>query len=157
MPDRAVDRALTLGRMSSSLPFLKKAAVEILRAEYETSDAAANAIPSALVSYYQSANPEVARTRAADIAEAGEVLADIYSRNVFPELGVKWGTYPDNRGHKDFPGCFRCHGGEHVAASGEEITNNCFRCHYPAAVGETKPEVLELLGVDKLLKQLEKK
>jgi len=85
------------------------------------------------------------------------VLADIYSRNVFPELRVTWGTYPDNRGHQDSPGCFRCHGGEHKTAAGEEITNNCFRCHHPAAVGETDPQVLELLGVDKLLKKLGKK
>lgn len=79
------------------------------------------------------------------------------SGSALPELGVKWGTYPDNRGHQTSPGCFRCHGGEHVTASGEEITNNCFRCHHPVAVGETKPEVLELLGVDRLLKQLRKK
>jgi hypothetical protein len=75
---------------------------------------------------------------------------------VFPELGVTWGTYPDNRGHQASPGCFRCHDDEHVTASGDTITQNCFRCHYPAAVGETQPEVLQLLGVDKLLIELQK-
>jgi hypothetical protein len=156
MPDSAVDRALMLGRMSSGLPFIKKTSVELLKVEYPSSDAAAIEIPKALASYYRSSYPDVARARAAEIAEAGTVLADIYSRNVFPELGVTWGTYPDNRGHEDFPGCFRCHGGEHETASGEKLTNNCFRCHHPAAVGETKAEVLELLGVDKLLKKLQK-
>ena len=156
LPDRAVDRALMLGRMSSTLPFLKKKAVEILQAPYETSAAAAAAIPAALASYYQTSHAEVARSRASDVAQAGEVLADIYSRNVFPEVGVNWGTYPDNRGHQGFPGCFRCHAGEHATESGEKITDNCFRCHYPAAVDETKPEVLELLGVDRLLKNLQK-
>jgi nitrate/TMAO reductase-like tetraheme cytochrome c subunit len=155
MPEPAVDRALMLGRMSASLPFLKKQAVEILKAEYASSEAAATAIPAALKSFYQSENPELSRTRADDIAEASEVLADIYSRNVFPELGVTWGTYPDNRGHEDFPGCYRCHGGEHKTASGETITNNCFTCHSPVAVKETDPKILELLGVDKLLKELE--
>ncbi len=156
LPDQAVDRALMLGRMSPTLPFLKKTAVEILEAGYQSSAAAAAEIPSKLASYYGTAHPEAARTRAAEIAEAGEVLADIYSRNVFPELGVTWGTYPDNRGHEGFPGCFRCHGGEHETAAGEKLTNNCFRCHHPAAVAETQPEVLELLGVDKLLKRLQK-
>jgi hypothetical protein len=156
MPGRAIDQALTLGRMSGSLPFLKKAGLEILRKEYASSAVAATEIPAGLAAYYETAHPEVSRERAAEVAEAGEVLADIYSRNVFPELGVKWGTYPDNRGHQDSPGCFRCHGGEHIAASGEKITDNCFRCHHPAAVGETKPEVLELLGVDRLLKGLQK-
>jgi len=157
MPSRAIDRALTLGRMSLSLPFLKKEGVAILAAGYADSAAATEAIPAALKSYYETSHPEIARQRAEDIAEAGQVLADIYSHNVFPELGVDWGTYPDNRGHEDFPGCFRCHDDEHVTQSGEKITNNCFRCHFPAAVGETNPEVLQVLGVDRLLKQLESK
>ncbi len=157
MADRAVDRALLLGRMAASLPFLKKTAVEILQTEYPSSEVAAEQIPAKLASFYESANPEVSKTRAADITEAGSVLADIYSRNVFPDLGVTWGTYPDNRGHHDFPGCFRCHDGEHVAASGETITNNCFHCHFPAAVAETDPKVLELLGVDRLMKGLNKR
>jgi nitrate/TMAO reductase-like tetraheme cytochrome c subunit len=157
LPDHAVDRALTLGRMSTSLPFLKKQGVEILRAGYASSAEAAAEIPIALESYYRTSHPEVAQARAQDIAQAGQVLADIFSRNVFPELGVDWGTYPDNRGHQHFPGCFRCHGGEHVAADGEELTNNCFRCHFPSAVDENRPEVLELLGVNRLLEQLESK
>jgi hypothetical protein len=148
---------MLLGRMSSSLPFLKKTAVEILKAGYASSDAAAAAIPAALTAYYEKSHPEVAKTRAADVKDAGDVLADIYSRNVFPELGVDWGTYQDNRGHEDFPGCFRCHDGKHVTSTGEQLTNNCFKCHFPAAVGETKPEVLQLLGLDDLVNKLEKK
>jgi nitrate/TMAO reductase-like tetraheme cytochrome c subunit len=157
MPERAVDRALLLGRMSSSLPFLKKTALEILKKGYADSDAAAAAIPAAVAQYYHESHPDVARERAADVKEAGAVLADIYAHNVFPELGVDWGTYPDNRGHQDFPGCFRCHDGKHATAAGEQITNNCFRCHYPAAVGETKPEMLQLLGLDELVHNLQKR
>jgi nitrate/TMAO reductase-like tetraheme cytochrome c subunit len=157
MPDRAVDKALMLGRMSASLPFLKKTAVGILKTKYASSEEAATKIPAALASYYQANHPQITSTRAGDITEAGKVLADIYSRNVFPALGVDWGTYPDNRGHQSFPGCFRCHDGEHKDASGQEITNNCFSCHFPSAVGETNPKVLELLGADRLLRGLEKK
>jgi len=157
LPERAVDRALTLGRMSRNLPFLKQQGVAILEAGYATSAEAAERIPTALASYYQSEHPQLADERAEAIAEAGAVLADIYSRNVFPELGVDWGTYPDNRGHEDFPGCFRCHDGELATAAGEKLTNNCFVCHFPAAVAETEPEVLELLGVNRLLNQLDSK
>jgi nitrate/TMAO reductase-like tetraheme cytochrome c subunit len=154
-PDRAVDQAITLGRLPHDLPFLKKVSVEVLTAAHEGE--AATAIPAALEAYYGANHADVARERAADIAEAGGVLADIHSRNVFPELGVTWGTYLDNRGHQTSPGCLRCHAGEHVAASGEAITGNCFRCHYPSAVGETKPEILEILGADRLLKGARKK
>jgi hypothetical protein len=157
MPDRAVDQAITMGRLSPTLPFLKKTAVEILTAEYATREAAATQIPAALSAYYTSEHPAVANARADEVAEAGRVVADIHARNVYPDLKVTWGTYPDNRGHQTAPGCFRCHDGEHVASSGETITNNCFRCHFPAAVGETQPEVLEILGVDRLLQKQHKK
>ncbi len=156
-PERAVDRALTLGRISTGLPFIKKQGVAILEQSYVTSAAAAESIPAALKAFYEQELPEVARTRAEDVAQAGRVLADIYSRNVFPELGVDWNTYPDNRGHEAFPGCFRCHDDKHVTEAGETITKNCFRCHFPSAVGETNPEVLELLGINRLLKQMEVK
>jgi NapC/NirT cytochrome c family, N-terminal region len=157
LPERAVDWAMTLGRIPTNLPFIKMKGVAILKAGYASSEAAAEAIPAALKAFYEGEHPEVASSRAEDVAEAGRVLADIYSRNVFPELGVDWGTYPDNRGHEDFPGCFRCHDDNHVTEAGEKITNNCFRCHFPSAVGETNPQVLELLGVNRLLKQVEVK
>jgi NapC/NirT cytochrome c family, N-terminal region len=157
LPGPAVDRAITLGRMSVSLPFLKKTAIEVLKAGYVSSEAAAQAIPAAVEAFYQKEQPQVAKERAADVKEAAAVIADIYAHNVFPEFGVDWGTYPDNRGHENSPGCFRCHDGEHSATGGETITKNCFRCHFPAAVNETKPELLELLGVDNLLKKLQKK
>jgi nitrate/TMAO reductase-like tetraheme cytochrome c subunit len=155
--DRAVDQAFMFGRMSLSLPFLKKKSVEILESEYPSSAAAATEIPARLAASFAADDPELARSRASDIAEAGQVLADIYSRNVFPEFGVTWGTYPDNRGHETSPGCFRCHDGEHVDDKGEAITRSCFRCHFPSATDETRPEVLETLGVDRSLQQLDKK
>lgn len=157
LPDRAVDDAITLGQMSASLPFLKKTSVEILKTEYESSAAAAQAIPAALLAYYEKEHPTVFQARRTDIEEAGAVLAEIYGRNVFPELKVNWGTYPNNLGHEDFPGCYRCHDEDHKTADGKELTKNCYRCHFPAAVGENEPEVLETIGVDRLLKRLKKK
>ena len=155
--DDAVDRAITLGRVSATLPFLKKTAVEILKAGYADSAAAAAAIPAAVAAWYQKNHPEVASKRAADVEEAGRVVADLYSRNVFPEYGVDWGTYPNQLGHTSTPGCYRCHDGEHVTADGEKITNDCFKCHFPSAVDEQKPEVLKLLGLDSMLQKLRKK
>jgi nitrate/TMAO reductase-like tetraheme cytochrome c subunit len=157
LADQAVDRAITLGRMSSSLPFLKKTAVELLKAEYKTSDAAAAEIPKGLASYYEKNYPDVFKTRASDVQAAGSVLADVYSRNVFPELGVTWGTYIDNSGHRSSPGCFRCHDDEHATTSGDKITKNCFRCHFPSSVDDAQPEMLELLGLDRMLHDLKSK
>ena len=99
----------------------------------------------------------VASAKAAEIKDAGAVLAEIYAQNVFPELRVTWGTYKDNIGHQTSLGCLRCHAGEHSTAAGEQITKNCFRCHFPASVDDANPQVLEMLGLDKMLNQLEKR
>jgi hypothetical protein len=157
LPERAVDQAIQLGRISNSLPYVKKASMEILKKEYASSEAAASEIPAALTAFYDKTNADVARTRADDVRAAGAVLADIYSRNVFPDLGVTWGTYPNNLGHQDYPGCFRCHDDDHVNTAGKAITKNCFVCHFPSAVGDDNPEVLKLLGLDRMLEKLQKK
>lgn len=155
--DAAVDQALALGEISVGLPFVKMKAVEILNAEYETSDEAAQKIPAALIEYYRSEHPAILAERKEVIEEAAQMLADIYSRNVFPDLAVTWGTYPDNRGHEDFPGCFRCHEGDHKTAAGEVINKDCFVCHNATAMEETDPEILKQLGLLKPLKRMEKR
>ena len=71
----------------------------------------------------------------------------IYNRNVFPDLKVTWGTYPNNLGHTDFPGCFRCHDSSHTAADGKTISQDCNACHEPLAMEETAPEILKTLGI----------
>jgi len=157
LPDRAVDKALTLGRMPASLPFLKKAAMQVLKTEYASSAEAAQRIPADLLAWYEREQAETARTRGQELREAGAVLADIYAHNVFPELKVTWGSYLDNSGHQSSPGCLRCHAGEHKTPAGEELTKNCFRCHFPSAVEDTDPQVLQMLGVDQMLHALEKR
>ena len=61
-------------------------------------------------------------------------------------MNVGWGTYPNNLGHMDFPGCFRCHDDD-VAAGGRTITNDCDACHNLRAIDEADPKVLVDLGM----------
>jgi hypothetical protein len=68
-------------------------------------------------------------------------------RNVFPDMKVSWGTYPNNLGHQDFPGCFRCHDGSHSAADGRSIPNDCDTCHKVLAMEEQNPKVLADIGL----------
>jgi len=42
---------------------------------------------------------------------------------------LTWRTFPNNVGHKDFPGCFRCHDGKHVNEKGDAIRLQCTLCH----------------------------
>ena len=90
------------------------------------------------------------------MASAATTLAGIYNTNVFPDLGVTWGLYPNNLGHQTFPGCFRCHDEEHKAADGKTITQDCSACHEAVAVDESNPEVLKTLGLDAKILALRK-
>ena len=79
--------------------------------------------------------------------QAASTTADIYLRNIFPDMKVTWGVHPNNLGHTDFPGCFRCHDGSHTSADGQTISNDCTACHNLLAVQEEKPKILMDLGM----------
>jgi hypothetical protein len=49
--------------------------------------------------------------------------------NVFPSMKIGWGTYPDNQGHMEFQGCFRCHDDAHKTKDGRAISQSCDLCH----------------------------
>ena len=156
LPDRAVDQAIARGEVSVGLPFVKKVAVELLKADYRTGDEAAQRIPAALSAYYQNKYPAIANQRATDIQAAGQAVNAIYQRNVFPDLKVTWGTYPNNLGHADFPGCFRCHDENHATADKKTITQDCTTCHNLLSVEEAAPDVLKTLGLADILGKTQK-
>ncbi len=156
LADRAVDEAMARGELSAKLPFLKKTAVELLNATYRSDEEASAKIRAGVDAYYRAKYPQVAGARAADIRAAGQTVLAIYQRNVFPDLKVTWGTYPNNLGHVDQPGCFRCHDDGHATADKKTITQDCTSCHQSLAMEETAPEILKTLGVADQLSKLEK-
>jgi len=79
--------------------------------------------------------------------EAPPAVKPIYARNIFPQMRVTWGTYPNNIGHDPFPGCFRCHDDNHKADSGKAIPQDCATCHELLAVSEENPDILKQLGL----------
>jgi hypothetical protein len=147
LPERAVDRALADGRISRALPFVRKKSVELLRADYPDRDAAARELGARLAEFYRREYPQVYESRRPDVEAAGAGIRDIYLRNIFPNMRVTWGTYPNNLGHEDFPGCFRCHDDKHRAADGRVITQDCNACHSVLAMEESNPKILADLGV----------
>jgi len=158
LPERAVDRELGLGRISPTLPFIKKKAVELLKANYSSNEEASRMIPATLVNFYRKNEPDILAQHSQEVSSAGTEIAAIYNRNVFPDLKVTWGTYPNNLGHTDFPGCFRCHDGSHSTADKKTtITQDCNTCHEPLAVEEKSPEVLKKLGLADRIDSLQKR
>jgi len=146
-PDRAVDQALADGQIAATLPFVKKTGAGLIQANYQSDAEAAQKIPEGLAAFYRQTYPDAAAKRAPEIQAAAAALLAIYQRNVFPDLKVTWGTYVNNLGHVDSPGCFRCHDGGHSTAAGQTITQDCDTCHKVIAVEEPSPEVLKTVGI----------
>jgi cytochrome c2 len=149
LPESAVDKQMSLGRISPVLPYIKKKAVELLKVDYPTRDVAHQRITDALADFYRTNYPEIDRAQRASVQQSGEEVAAIYLRNIFPDMRVSWGTHPNNLGHMDSPGCFRCHDGSHTSADGQTITNDCSACHQIIASGENNPKILTDLGIMK--------
>jgi len=147
MPERAVDDAITAGRIDRQLPYVKKQAVAALRVEYPDRATASEKIPQAIADFYKAKYPETYQNKRPIVETAAQQVKAIYLRNIFPEMKITWGTHPNNIGHDDFLGCFRCHDGKHKAADGRAINDDCSACHQILAMEEKDPKVLADLGL----------
>jgi NapC/NirT cytochrome c family, N-terminal region len=145
--EQAIDSAMTDGVISSNLPWVHKEGLKLLNATYTSQAQARIEIPEQLTAFYRSGFPDVLAGKPALVKSAGAALATLYTQNVFPFMKVTWGTHPNNIGHMDYPGCFRCHDGSHVAKDGTSIPQDCSVCHNLLAVDEPKPKVLSDLGI----------
>jgi nitrate/TMAO reductase-like tetraheme cytochrome c subunit len=147
LPDRAVDTALRAGEIPADLPFIKKQSLAVLQASYASRADAARRIPAGFEAYYRDTHQGVYTKRQAEIKSAAQRVLEIYNRNVFPDMNVKWGAYPNNIGHMDFPGCYRCHDEKHAEPGGRTISQDCNSCHNLLAMDEADPKVLTDLGI----------
>lgn len=144
-PDQAVDRALSEGRLSRELPFVKKKALEILRVEYKDQASAGIRIPQAVKAFYQASYPDVVAKNPALVEAAAVAITNAFMRNVSPEMKLNWGTHPNHIGHDGdamHGGCFRCHDGNHTAKNGRTIASDCTSCHDILDKDEKDPKKL---------------
>jgi hypothetical protein len=127
-PERAVNQAISLKKIDPSIPWIKTNALYVLTRKYEHADQAKAAIAETLNTRY----PNDTR-----VAQAIPVLQQIYADNFFPEMKASWATYPDNVGHMIWPGCFRCHDGQHKTEDRTQTikANDCNTCHTILAQG----------------------
>jgi nitrate/TMAO reductase-like tetraheme cytochrome c subunit len=123
--ERAVDTALAQRRIPTELPFVRRETVTAVKGEYRDRNAAMAAIEKHLRGFYASRADADAQAVGRAITGAQQLWAE----NVFPAMNVKWGSYPNNIGHVDTPGCFRCHDDEHTTADGAVIKQDCELCH----------------------------
>ncbi len=135
----SVDEAMANGQLPADLPFLHKYAVEVMDATYPDQATALTAIAN-VAGRYQQEQPDVYTARQQDIQQAVQTLQTIYSDSHFPDWQVYPTTYPDNIGHDESAGCFRCHDGKHLSQGGQSIRLHCNICHtIPQTVAADQP------------------
>jgi NapC/NirT cytochrome c family, N-terminal region len=145
LPGEAVDREMAAGRISPSLPFIRKEGVDLLKKNYPSRHDAETQLPEELREYYRKNYFSMYNSQRQQIEQAAKALVYIYDGNVFPAMNVTWGTYPNNLGHMNFPGCFRCHDGNHSSKDGKVIPQDCNTCHTLLAMEEPHPKILQEL------------
>ena len=128
-PDQSVDQALLARRLDPSLPFLKQTALSALTNSYTTTNQAMQGIATDVHKFYATKYPDLEKSKQFEIRDAITELQSIYKRTTFPEMKLDWKTHNNNIGHYYFPGCFRCHDGQHVSSDGKVVRKDCDTCH----------------------------
>ncbi len=143
----AVDQAMSVSHIDPTIPFIKKKAVEVLEAKYLDRETAQRQIPATLDAFYRTTYPDLYKQQKKVLDAAFDEVTNIYLRNIFPTMKITWGTYVNNIGHMNSPGCFRCHDGNHASKDGKQITQDCAACHALLAVQEQNPQILTQLEI----------
>ena len=118
----AVEQAVAAGTLDARLPAIKRVAVQAMtQPDIKT---AADAPPKIA---------EFLKGKYADSSELPAAIAEVqrlYAATIFPERKADWRVYPNNIGHKDWLGCFRCHDEKHKTAAGASVkASDCTSCH----------------------------
>lgn len=132
----SVNTALAEGTVSLALPSIKLQAVNAIDGDYANVEEARTRIANELRNFYRDEYPEVFEAVNSDLERSITKIQDIYQTTVFPLMKAKWSAYPNNIGHRDSPGCFRCHNDQMESATGETVFTDCSRCHLILAQGE---------------------
>lgn len=149
-PNRLVDSALALGDLSVEVPFIRLKAVELLSESYESGEEARASFET-LADYYRDEYPDFYIDNEELVANTITEIGMLYADNTFPAQELDWQTHPNNIGHRESPGCFRCHDGEHFDEEGGAIRLECNLCHsIPEVVrpGEIEPMLPLTTGIE---------
>jgi hypothetical protein len=132
-PSNLVDDAIEEGRIDRSLPSIKARADAIIQSatgiagpEKERAQKFAQLIAAAV----PKDNPPAAKEAEQKFAsEMQQILMLTSFSSSLKGKPLTWKNFPNNVGHMDFPGCFRCHDGKHANEKGEAVRLQCTLCH----------------------------
>jgi len=129
-PTDLVDDAMSDGRIDRALPDAKARAIALINESVNVHGDADEraALIDKLIAANRAATPVPADKAEAE-AKFEQAMKDILLRSTFSAKDVTWQSFPNHLGHRDTPGCFRCHDGKHFDAKGEAIRLQCTLCH----------------------------
>jgi len=132
-PEQLIDTSIQQGKIDGTLPYIKKEGTGALyppNASLEQAYAKVGAISD----FYKAAYPQIYTSKKESIDKAINELKEVARLTTFPDMKVDWNTYPNNAGHQDSKGCFRCHGtlvNVDGSQKGKSVDAACDLCHYP--------------------------
>ena len=127
-PEATVDELMNRGIIDPQIPEIRRVAVETYSQVYDTTETGLTGI-AAIPSFYETYYPEFYTENVDKIDTAVAALQEAYAQSVYPEQNSDWTTHPNNIGHDDSAGCFRCHDGRHLNTEGKAIRLECNLCH----------------------------
>jgi hypothetical protein len=143
--NEAVEKSMLAGELSRKLPNIKRVAVQAMtQKEISTSAIASQKIADFIRSKYT--DP----AHAAEVPGAVKAVQQVFASTIFPERKADWSVYPNQIGHKDWPGCFRCHDDKHKTSLGQKVrSSDCNSCHTIIAQGKgTELDTLSAKGLE---------
>lgn len=143
--NEAVEKSMAAGTLSLKLPAIKRVAVQAMTQEAIKTDAEA---PRLIEEFLRAKYKDPAL--AADLNAAVAEVQRIFSVSIFADRKADWRVYPNNIGHKDWPGCFRCHDSKHKTETGRAVSgSDCSSCHSILSQGAgTQLEMLSAKGLE---------
>jgi nitrate/TMAO reductase-like tetraheme cytochrome c subunit len=156
-PSEAVDSAIKNGLIKTSIPYIRKKAIEVLTPTYPSQAEAYTAIdgladffknPIAEAGISDLSNQFVSIPDPEDVQAALTEIKKVYSSIYFPSMNLTWQTNPDNEKHTSSMGCFRCHDDKHVSVdtAGNMVNTigvECNMCHTVPIIGRGKDLLVE--------------
>jgi nitrate/TMAO reductase-like tetraheme cytochrome c subunit len=142
-PADSVDDAMSRGVIDPAIPSIRQLAVSTLTTQYATRDDAVKVI-NALEEEYKRDFPDYYSQNTEKVQAAITEVQAIYDRTVFLDQKVDWTTHPNNLGHINSPGCFRCHDGKHLNDKNEAVRLECNLCHSIPVVTGAKDLVTKI-------------
>ncbi|WP_206082166.1 cytochrome c3 family protein [Maribellus sediminis] len=134
-PQNFIDQAMAEGKIPTDLPAIKLAAMTALYQDYPDKDSAMFAIKTQVNEWFEGGYPDVFESKKTEIEQAIAAIQEGYSNNIFPYMKVSWKEYPNNIGHMESDGCYRCHNDRHATTESKVISKDCSLCHNIIAQG----------------------